>query len=260
MSETARMWMEVTFNVTYLLVVWGLVIVMVRQRERVAPADQRVARLVRWAFALLALGDTGHVGFRVLAYAQGDLETTITLFGQEIGLVGLGALSTAITVTLFYVLVLEIWRSRFGKRYGWFEVLLLVAAGARLILMIPAANQWNSTVPPQPWSLVRNIPLMIQGLGVAYLILRDARQAADRAFTWIGISILVSYAMYIPVILFVQQAPLIGMLMIPKTMAYVAIGFISYFALYRPATAKQPGTESRESVQSTVPSSAESAG
>jgi hypothetical protein len=257
MSESARMWMEVSFNITYLLVVWGLVIVMVYQRERVAPADRKLARLVRWAFALLALGDTGHVGFRVLAYAYGDLETTISLFGQEVGLVGLGALSTAITVTLFYVLVLEMWRVRFDKRYGWFEILLLVAAGARLLLMVPAANQWNSTVPPQPWSLIRNLPLMVQGLGVAYLILRDARQAEDRAFTWIGVSILVSYAMYIPVILFVQQAPLIGMLMIPKTLAYVAIGFISYFALYRPAEAGQPKIESSAPLQTTSGGSAE---
>jgi hypothetical protein len=45
--------------------------------------------------------------------------------------------------------------------------------------------------------------------------------------------ILLSYAMYIPVILFVQQVPIMGMLMIPKTMAYVAIGFIAYYSLYR---------------------------
>jgi hypothetical protein len=75
--------------------------------------------------------------------------------------------------------------------------------------------------------------LTILGLGVAYLILRDARRAQDRAFTWIGLMILVSYALYIPVILFVQQVPIIGMLMIPKTMAYVAIGFIAYLNLYR---------------------------
>jgi len=245
-SETARMWMEVTFNVAYLIVVWGLVIVMVLQRERVTPEDRQVARLVRWAFALLALGDTGHVGFRVLAYARGNMETTFTVLGQEFGLVGLGALSTAVTVTFFYVLVLEIWRVRFNKQYGWFEYLLLAAAGVRLLLMIPTANQWNSTVPPQPWSLYRNLPLTLLGLGTAYLVLRDARRAGDRAFTWIGISILISYAMYLPVILFVQQVPTIGMLMIPKTMAYVAIGFIAYGALYRqPASKLQPTSKAR---------------
>lgn len=239
MSETARMWMEITFNVAYLIVVWGLVITMKRREWAVAPEDSRVARLVRWAFTLLALGDTGHVGFRVLAYAQGNLEATIQFLGLELGLVGLGALSTAVTVTFFYVLMLEVWRTRFGKKYGWFEYLLLAAAGARLLIMIPAANQWNNTVPPQPWSLYRNLPLMILGLGVAYLILRDARRAQDWAFTWIGIMILVSYALYIPVILFVQQVPLIGMLMIPKTMAYVAIGFIAYLNLYRTVPAGQ---------------------
>jgi hypothetical protein len=244
MSETARMWMEISFNVLYLIVVWGLVIVMTLRRDIVAPQDRKVARLVRWAFALLALGDTGHVGFRVLAYARGDLETTFSFLGQEIGLVGLGALSTAITVTLFYVLVLEMWRARFGQKYGWFEYLLLAAAAVRLLLMIPAANQWNSTVPPQPWSLYRNLPLTILGLGTAFLILRDARRAGDRPFTWIGICILLSYAMYIPVILFVQQVPTIGMLMIPKTMAYVAIGLIAYGTLYRqPVPATAPGAQ-----------------
>jgi hypothetical protein len=110
--------------------------------------------------------------------------------------------------------------------------------------MIPAANQWNSTVPPQPWSLYRNLPLTILGLGVAYLILRDAWRVQDRAFTWIGIMILVSYAPYIPVILFVQQVPGIGMLMIPKTMAYVTIGFIAYFNLYRTRPAGRPAEAS----------------
>jgi hypothetical protein len=237
MSETVSMWMEITFNVAYLIVVWGLVVTMKQREWAVAPQDLRVARLVRWAFTLLALGDTGHVGFRVLAYAQGNLEATATLFGLELGLVGLGALSTAVTVTFFYVLMLEVWRTRFGKKYGWFEYLLLAAAGIRLLIMFPAANQWNSTVPPQPWSLYRNLPLIILGLGVAYLILRDARRAQDRAFAWIGIMILVSYALYVPVILFVQQVPLIGMLMIPKTMAYVAIGFIAHLSLYRTALA-----------------------
>ena len=233
MSESMRMWMEITFNIAYLIVVWGMVIAMYNRRHVIKPEDQRVADLVMKAFALLALGDTGHVGFRVVAYAIGDLEATISLWGLEMGLVGLGALATAITVTFFYVLVLMIWQERFQKPYGWFGYLLLAAAAFRLVIMAFPANEWNNLVPPQPWGLIRNAPLMLQGLGVAYLILRDARQTNDRPFTWIGISILVSYTMYTPVILFVQQVPMIGMLMIPKTMAYVAIAFIAYNALYR---------------------------
>jgi hypothetical protein len=74
---------------------------------------------------------------------------------------------------------------------------------------------------------------VVLGLGVAYLILRDARKQADRTFMWIGIMILVSYAFYAPVILFVQQIPVIGMLMIPKTLAYVAIAIIAYRSIFQ---------------------------
>ncbi|MFN2126066.1 MAG: hypothetical protein ACK2UP_21425, partial [Candidatus Promineifilaceae bacterium] len=231
--ESARMWMEISFNIVYLIVVWGLVILMIRRQPGVAEADKPVTRLFIWAFAFLALGDTGHVGFRVLAYAGGDLERTISLFGRDLGLVGLGALATAVTVTIFYMLMLVIWQRRYDKPYGWFGWLLFAAGIARLLIMLFPANEWNNTVPPQPWSLYRNLPLMIQGLGVVYLILRDSRAAGDRPFTWIGIMILLSYAFYIPVILFVQKMPLIGMLMIPKTMAYVGIALIAYYSLFR---------------------------
>ena len=233
MNETAQMWMEISFNVLYLVVVWWLVAAMLRRLPQVAAAEQKIGRYFIWAFGLLALGDTGHVGFRVLAYAMGGLESSLNLGGLEIGLVGLGALSTAITVTFFYVLVLFIWQERYNQPLGWFGWLLIISAGVRLVVMALPGNQWNSVVPPQPISLVRNLFLTISGLGVAYLILRDAAKAGDRVFTWIGVSILVSYAFYIPVILFVQVAPLVGMLMIPKTLAYVAIAIIAYQNLFQ---------------------------
>lgn len=233
MSENMRMWVEILFNLTYLIVIWGLVIVMILRKDAVASENRQAANLVIWAFALLALGDTGHVGFRVLAYSMGSLEAQMRILGRQIGSVGVGALSTAVTVTIFYILMLELWRVHFNRQYRWFEYLLIASALFRLGFMVLPVNQWDSVVPPQPWSTLRNLPLMIIGLGVAYLILRDARAAHDRSFQWIGAMILVSYACYIPVILFVQQIPSIGMLMIPKTMAYVAIGFLAYYEFYQ---------------------------
>jgi hypothetical protein len=225
MSEAMRTWVEILFNIGYLIVVWMLVMMMTRRQAMVAPENRAAARRVRWAFALLALGDTGHVGFRVLAYALGGLETNPAL-------VGLGALATAITVTFFYMLVLDVWRLRFRRLFGWFGYLLLLAGVARLMLMALPQNEWGNVVPPQPFSLYRNLPLMLQGLGVMALILRDAIAAKDRTFVLIGAMIFASFAFYTPVILFVQQAPLIGMLMIPKTLAYVAIAVIAYRELY----------------------------
>ena len=225
MSESMRIWVEVVFNVTYLIVIWTLVVMMARHQSAVAPADRPVAKRLMWAFALLALGDTGHVGFRVVAYALGGLEANPAL-------VGLGALSTAYTVTLFYMLMVDIWRLRFRKPLGIAGWTLLGAGIVRLIIMAFPANHWEQIVPPYDWSLLRNALLVVQGVGVMILILRDAFRTDDTAFKWIGAMIALSYAFYAPVILWSAQIPMLGMLMIPKTCAYIAIAIIGYRALF----------------------------
>ena len=235
MSESTRMWTEIIFNSIYLVSVWVLVALMFFRRHTLGDDESRVAKPVMQAFFLLALGDTGHVGFRNLAYALGDLGARVSFLGLDLRLVGIGALSTAFTVTGFYMLMVKVWKERFDKRYTDFALFLLAMGIFRFVLMLWPQNQWNSLVPPQPWSIFRNIPLMIQGLGVAYLILRDAKVEDGGLFRWIGILILVSYAFYIPVILWVRRLPLLGMLMIPKTIAYLAIGVIAYVGLYRRA-------------------------
>lgn len=233
MSSTMRMWTEIIFNIGYLIVIWVIVSKMFRRVENVRPKDIPVARSMMLAFTLLAFGDTGHVGFRVLAYYLGGLETKLSIFGGEVSLVGSGALATAVTITFFYVAMLDAWRKRFNGKYGVFEYALIVAGIARLILFIHPGNQWNSVIPPYGWSVARNIPLMLQGLGVAYLVLRDGIKYKDRIFKLIGIMILVSYACYLPVIFLVQKASVVGMLMIPKTLAYIAIAIIAYKGLYK---------------------------
>lgn len=228
MSESMRVWVEIIFNISYLIVIWGLVVLMVLRFDQVEDANRKVAKRFVWAFALLALGDSGHVGFRVIAYARGGLEANPAL-------VGAGALTTAITVTIFYMLMVDIWRLRYNKPLGVFGVVLLAAGVVRLIVMLFPQNEWWQVTAPYGWSLLRNAFLVVQGVGVMALILRDSIQQHDRPFTWIGVMIALSYLFYAPVILWAQQAPLLGMLMIPKTCAYVAIAIIAYRALYRPA-------------------------
>jgi hypothetical protein len=229
MSESLRIAVEIGFNLTYLVVIYGLVALMSVRRGRVAPADRPIAIRLIWMFALLALGDTGHVGFRVLAYARGGLEANPAL-------VGLGALSTAYTVTLFYMLLVDVWRLRFQRPLGWVGWSLLAAGAIRLLVMALPQNGWEQIVAPYGWSLLRNAFLVVQGLGVMALILRDAGRTGDRTFRWIGWCIAWSYAFYAPVILFAAQVPMLGMLMIPKTCAYVAVALIAYRGLFRGAT------------------------
>lgn len=232
MSEELRMWVEVIFNIAYLLVIWGIVVVMAVKQNQVTPQNRSLAKRVIWAFALLALGDSGHVGFRVIAYARGGLEANPVL-------VGVGALSTAFTLTIFYMLLVDVWRLRFQKRLGWFGWFLLAAGVVRLVVMLFPQNEWWQVTAPYNWSLLRNSFLVIQGLGVMALILGDAARTNDRTFRWIGIMIALSYFFYAPVILWAQWVPILGMLMIPKTCAYLGVAFIAYRALYPKA---EPGT------------------
>jgi hypothetical protein len=230
-----RVWGEVIFNGLYLAVLWGLVIAMFRHQSQLSGQKLWLAQLFLVAFSLLVLGDTGHVGFRILAYALGDLEISWTVLGLRVGLVGLGGLLTAITLTLFYVVMLVIWHQRFGKPYGWLGFLLVIVAMVRLGLLWFPQNEWNRVVPPQPWSLYRNLPLMGQELGVAYLILRESLIFKDRFFLKIGGLLIVAFAFYLPVILLVQTVPLIALLMIPKTLAYIAIAILVYQELFMSA-------------------------
>ena len=234
MSETLRMVIEATIDITYLIVVWGLVLSMfVRlRRGEVIEDKRRVAKLVMIAYALLGLGDLGHVGFRLVAMAIGDPTPHFTLLGTEMGLRGVGTMATSITVTLFYALMVVVWRYRFGRKYGPLHHLLFAAALIRLIMLGLPINRWDEAVPPQPWSIIRNLPLLIQGLGVIYLFMRDARVTGDRTFWWMGILVAVSFSCYMPVVLFVQQVPLIGMLMLPKTLASLVMCIVAYKDLF----------------------------
>ena len=242
MSESMRMWMEITFNVSYLAVVWTMVALMMRGRARVAAVDRPAAMRVMLAFALLALGDTGHVGFRVIAYALGDLAAKPVILGVPVSLVGLGALATAVTVTFFYMLMVDVWRLRFFRPLGWMGWALLAAGVVRLVVMAFPQNRWDLLVGPYAWSLARNSLLTVQGLGVMALIFRDAGRERDRTFTWIGVMIALSYLFYAPVILWVGQAPLLGMLMIPKTCAYLGVAFLAYRAFWGAAAPAERST------------------
>ncbi len=226
MSEEMRMWVELVFNGCYLVAVWGMVILMAFRQNQAAPESRSLVKRILWAFALLALGDTGHVGFRIVAYALGGLEANPVL-------VGAGALSTAYTVTLFYILMVDAWRLRFQKPLGWFGWFLLAAGVVRLVVMLFPQNGWWQVAAPYDWSLLRNSFLVIQGLGVMFLLLRDSIHTHDQIFTWIGIMIALSYIFYAPVILWVQWMPILGMLMIPKTCAYLGAALIAYKGLYQ---------------------------
>jgi len=233
MSEAMRLWVETSFNIVYLIAVWWIVLVMWQRRSLVAESDRRTAWLMMLAFFFLGLGDIGHVGFRLVAFALGGLETSVQLFGQQLKLAPMGSLATAVTFTFFYIAMLMIWKARFKKEYGLLAYGGFALAVLRFLIMACPENNWNSLEVPQDWSIYRNVPLMLMQLIVAFLFMRDAIARKDALFIRISALILVSFACYAPAVFLRGRVPMIGMLMIPKTVAYLVIALIALKSLFR---------------------------
>jgi hypothetical protein len=204
---------------------------------RVPKADRRLAWLFIWAFFFLGLGDIGHVGFRLVAFALGGLDTSVQLFGCELLIAPMGALATSVTFTFFYIAMLMIWKTRFKKEYSYLALFGFALAVARFLIMAFPENNWNSLDIAYDWAIYRNVPLMLMQLITAYLFMRDAIAKSDTLFVRIAALILISFACYAPVIFLQHRFPLIAMLMIPKTIAYIVIAVLALKSLFpKPVT------------------------
>ena len=61
------------------------------------------------------------------------------------------------------------------------------------------------------------------------LFYQYAKEREDKSFRFMWLTIVLSFGFYLPVVLWADVNPLIGMLMIPKTCAYVWTVLIGYF-------------------------------
>lgn len=211
---------ETVFDTVYLVSVVTIGILMIRKNK-----ENSQARLFGWMAVVLGTGDSFHLFPRVLALCTTGLEHfTLAL--------GLGKWLTSITMTLFYVLLYYVWRQRYQVK-GQYRLTTVVygLAGVRILLCMMPQNQWLSANSPLPWGIYRNILFMLMGLLIIVLFYRSAKEHRDQAFRWMWLTIVLSFAFYIPVVLWADTAPLVGILMIPKTCAYVWTVLIGYFAM-----------------------------
>ena len=133
---------------------------------------------------------------------------------------------------VFYVLLYYVWRKRYEikGRAGLIAAVYGLAA-ARVILCMMPQNQWMSASAPLSWGIYRNIPFALMGLLIIVLFYRSAKERSESAFRWMWLTIVLSFGFYIPVVLWADVNPMIGMLMIPKTCAYVWTVLIGYNAM-----------------------------
>lgn len=160
---------------------------------------------------LLGCGDAFHLIPRVLSYwTQGDYTSAL----------GIGKLVTSVTMTLFYLLMEYARRERY-KINGEKGVLTCVWALSiiRIALCCFPQNEWTSAEPSLTWGIIRNIPFALLGILTVVLWFRSAK--ADKPLRLMWLAVTLSFLFYIPVVLFAQTMPVIGMLMLPKTCMYV---------------------------------------
>ena len=211
---------ETLFDVVYLITVVTLGFIMIKRSE-----GERQYLLFGIMAVTLGFGDAFHLVPRAVALCTTGLDNyTVPL--------GVGKLITSITMTIFYVLMYYAYRERYrvsGKSSLTIGVWTL--AIARIILCLFPQNGWTTPDAPLAWGIYRNIPFTI--LGVVIIVLYYRASINDKAFKWMYLSIIISFACYIPVVLFADSIPIIGMLMIPKTCAYVWSVLIAFNAQRR---------------------------
>lgn len=211
---------ETLFDIVYLSTVITLGYRMIRGGK-----GQKQYLLFGIMAVVLGCGDAFHLIPRAVALCTTGLESYPAALG-------IGKLVTSITMTVFYLLLYYVWRARYritgraGLTAGVWALSL-----SRILLCLAPQNRWTSADAPLSWGIYRNIPFALLGLLIVLLFYRSAKRHGDRAFHFLWLAVLLSFAFYLPVVLFADALPPVGMLMIPKTCVYVWMVVMGFRAM-----------------------------
>ncbi|MFV0478942.1 MAG: hypothetical protein ACK5LZ_00005 [Anaerorhabdus sp.] len=205
--------METLFDILYLSTAIAMGWIMLRQ------ATDKKYKLFGVMTLILGIGDAFHLVPRMIGLCTTGLEDyTVAL--------GIGKLVTSITMTIFYVLLYRFWCLRFGKESKAMTGVIYGHAIVRIALCLLPQNQWTSADAPLMWGIIRNIPFVVLGILVFAVFVKTRSQS--KTLKYMPLAIALSFAFYIPVVLFADAIPLVGMLMLPKTCMYVWMIWMGY--------------------------------
>lgn len=164
---------------------------------------------------LLGAGDSFHLVPRCYALWTSGLEANAAALG-------IGKFITSITMTIFYLILYYIWRERYQvKGQKGLTAAMWVLSVLRIALCLLPQNQWLVYRQPLLFGVLRNIPFAVMGVMIIIIFAKEAKKTGDRAFRFMPLAVALSFGFYLPVVLFSGVAPAVGILMIPKTLAYV---------------------------------------
>ena len=167
------------------------------------------------AVLILGFGDAFHLIPRVIAhFSEADITAAL----------GIGKLITSITMTVFYVFMYYIWKDVYrepeDKRL---TAAVWVLAAVRVVLCLFPQNNWLRNESGMTWGIIRNLPFT--ALGAVIVVLYYRKRNEVRSFRLIWLYVLLSFLFYLPVAVGAGAVPILGMLMIPKTVCYILLIF-----------------------------------
>jgi len=200
---------ETVFEIPYLsfVIIAGLIMIV--------KGKSQLVKLAGVMSLVLGLGDSFHLIPRVYALWTGGT-------AEHVAILGIGKLITSITMTLFYMITYYVWRGYYeveGRKPVTYSMWAL--AILRIALSLLPQNEWLSPNPSLLFGVLRNIPFTAMGILMIILFYQETRRTGKQAFRHMPLAITLSYGFYLPVVLLAGIYPIVGTLMIPKTMAYV---------------------------------------
>ena len=196
---------ESAFDILYLLFAITSGCLILRR------AGNRTEKNMGFAALILGCGDAFHLVPRVLNYFV-DADFTAAL--------GIGKLITSVSMTVFYLLLYYIWLGHYRMRESrQTTAALWILLAIRIVLCLLPQNGWIENSTDMTWGIIRNIPFVL--LGTAVCVLFFQKREADRICRYFWLYILLSFLFYIPVAVGAGLVPMLGMLMLPKTVCYI---------------------------------------
>ena len=196
---------ESTFDILYLIFAITTGILTLRK------SSNRTSRLMGLAALILGCGDAFHLVPRVLNYfIEADFTAAL----------GIGKLVTSITMTLFYVLLYYVWLGHYEEKENrGMTACVWTLALIRVALCLFPQNGWLENSSDMTWGIIRNVPFVILGAVICFLYWKNREK--DRVFRFLWLYILLSFLFYMPVAVGAGAVPMLGMLMLPKTVCYI---------------------------------------
>ncbi len=212
--------METIFDIGYLATVIVLGALMIKNCK-----NDRLFFLFGIMGVVLGVGDAFHLVPRILALHAGDMEAYAASLG-------IGKMISSISTAVYYTLMYHVWRLRYQiTDKNGLTIAVYVMLALRVILCLMPQNQWTSLDAPLSWGIYRNIPFLVLGVILMVIWFISARKEQDTAFQWLWLTVVISFVCYIPVVLFAETIPAVGMLMLPKACAYVWAVVMGYRAM-----------------------------